>query len=159
MHWTFPQANKLLLLFTFCWAKTFERALVMQQDNNPFVWEHLAQNVKLHSQHLSKSGYPLFLTFKQDTFFSWQFFQLPLFQLTQSLPWRLWWGTATTRGSRTSPTLTSRSTSRTPTSPWTTTLMERLDNSLNIDNSLLFMFLFCRAQRRTITWGLVNCAR
>ena len=82
-----------------------------------------------------------------------------LFQLTRSSPWRLWWGTATTQGSRTSPTSTSRSTSRTPTSPWTTTLMERLENSLHPDGPMLFILLFCRAQRRTITCGLVNFER
>ena len=53
-----------------------------------------------------------------------------LFQLTQLLQWRLWWGTATTRGSRTSPTWMSRSTSQTPTSPWTTTSTERSVNLL-----------------------------
>ena len=40
----------------------------MQPDNKTFVWEHLAQNVQLHFQHLSKSSYPQFLSFKQDAF-------------------------------------------------------------------------------------------
>ena len=97
---------------------------VMQPANKTFCLRALGRKCPI-STTLQICFHQLFLDFLLSKILS-NF----SFQLTPSLPWRPWWGTATTRGSRTSRISTWRLTSLTPTSPWTTTSMERSVNLL-----------------------------